>query len=224
MIKVLFVCLGNICRSPMAESIFKDIVKKEGIEKDFYIDSAATSASEIGNSIYYAAKNKLNQMNIESGSHVARRITKKDYETFDYIIGMEEQNIINIKKIVGEDKEKKLYKLLDFSKEPRDIADPWYTGNFDKTYDDIVEGLEGFVNYLKAKYPTMMNKEILEKCLPSYLENDIKNLKEGIKNNVSYLDCLINEVQGSVNSAFVDGDISEEQCDYLYEKYIRMKI
>lgn len=150
MIKVLFVCLGNICRSPMAENIFKDMVSKARIEADFYIDSAATSAEEIGNPIYYAAKNKLSQMNIKCGNHVARKITKKDYETFDYIIAMEEKNIINIKRIVGEDKEKKIYKLLDFSKNPRDIDDPWYTGNFDKAYDDIVEGLEGFINYLKG--------------------------------------------------------------------------
>lgn len=163
-------------------------------------------------------------MNIECGNHVARRITKQDYETFDYIIGMEEQNIINIKKIIGQDKENKVFKLLDFSSNPRDIADPWYTGNFDKTYEDIAEGLEGFIKYLKERNPAILNKEILEKCLPPYLENDLKNLKDGIKNNVSYLDCLINELQGSVNSAFVDGDISEEQCDYLYEKYIRMEI
>lgn len=153
MIKVLFVCLGNICRSPMAENIFKDMVKKQDIEEEFYIDSAATSAEEIGNTIYYKAKNKLSQMNIKCCNHVARKITKKDYETFDYIIAMEEQNIINIKRIIGDDKEKKLHKLLDFSKNPRNIEDPWYTGNFDKAYDDIVEGLEGFINYLREKIP-----------------------------------------------------------------------
>ena len=152
MIKVLFVCLGNICRSPMAEFIFKDMVKKAGIEEKFYIDSAATSTEEIGNTMHYGTKNKLKQMNISYENHIARRITKQDYEKFDYIIGMEERNIINIKRIVGEDKEKKIYRLLDFSNNPRDIADPWYTGNFDKTYDDITEGLEGFMKYLKEKY------------------------------------------------------------------------
>ena len=148
MIKVLFVCLGNICRSPMAEYVFKDKIKKEGIEK-FYIDSAATSSEEIGNSIHYGTRNKLKEMNIDYGNHLARQITKQDYEKFDYIIGMEDRNIKDIKRIVGEDTENKIYKLLDFSKNPRDIADPWYTGNFDKTYDDIVEGLEAFLYYLK---------------------------------------------------------------------------
>ena len=148
MIKVLFVCLGNICRSPMAEYVFKDKIKKEGIEK-FYIDSAATSSEEIGNSIHYGTRNKLKEMNIDYGNHLARQITKQDYEKFDYIIGMEDRNIKGIKRIVGEDTENKIYRLLDFSKNPRDIADPWYTGNFDKTYDDIVEGLEAFLYYLK---------------------------------------------------------------------------
>ena len=148
MVKVLFVCLGNICRSPMAEYVFKDKIKKEGIEK-FYIDSAATSSEEIGNSIHYGTRNKLKEMNIDYGNHLARQITKQDYEKFDYIIGMEERNIVNIKRIVGEDTKKKIYKLLEFSENPRDIADPWYTGNFDRTYDDIVEGLTYFIRFLR---------------------------------------------------------------------------
>lgn len=223
-IKILFVCLGNICRSPMAEYVCKDMIKKQGREEEFIIESAATSTEEIGNPMHAGTRNKLQEKKIECGNHRARRIEKQDYDKFDYMIGMEERNIIDIKKIVGEDKENKIYRLLDFSKHPRDIADPWYTGDFDRTYDDIVEGLKGFIKYLQEKHPTMLNKEMLEKGLPPYLENDLKNLKEGIKNNVSYLDCLINELQGSVNSSYVDGDISEEQCDYLYEKYIRMEI
>jgi len=150
MTKVLFVCLGNICRSPMAEYVFKDMVKKQGVEDEFYIDSAATSSEEVGNSVHRGTRNKLQQMNIKCGNHLARKITPKDYDTFDFIIGMEERNIINIKRIIGEDKENKVFKLLDFSDNSRDIADPWYTGNFDKTYDDIVEGLEGFMKYLKG--------------------------------------------------------------------------
>lgn len=152
MIKVLFVCLGNICRSPMAEYLLKDMIKKERIEDKFYIDSAATSIEEIGNPVHQGTQNKLKQMNIKCGDHTARKITKQDYEKFDYIIGMEESNITNIKKIIGEDKENKIFKLLDFSNNPRDIADPWYTGNFDKTYEDIFEGLEGFMGYLKEKH------------------------------------------------------------------------
>ena len=148
MVKVLFVCLGNICRSPMAEYVFKDKIKKEGIEK-FYIDSAATSSEEIGNSIHYGTRNKLKEMNIDYGNHLARQMTKQDYEKFDYIIGMEERNIVNIKRIVGEDTKNKIYKLLEFSENPRDIADPWYTGNFDRTYDDIVEGLTYFIRFLR---------------------------------------------------------------------------
>ena len=151
MIKILFVCLGNICRSPMAEYVLKDMVKKEGIEENFYIDSAATSTEEIGNPVHYGTRNKLHEMKIECGNHVARRITKEDYKTFDYIIGMEERNITNIKRIMGADRENKIFKLLDFSERPRDIADPWYTGNFDKTYEDIVEGLKGFLDYLYEK-------------------------------------------------------------------------
>ncbi len=149
MIKVLFVCLGNICRSPMAEYMFKDMVKKEGLEKDFFIDSAGTSAEETGNSMHYGTRRKLDQMNIPYGNHLARKITKQDYKDFDYIIGMEERNVINIKRIVGEDTQNKIYGLLDFTSNPRDIADPWYTGNFDKTYDDIAQGLEDFMKYLK---------------------------------------------------------------------------
>ena len=224
MIKVLFVCLGNICRSPMAEYVFKDMVKKAGLEEKFFIDSAATSTEEIGNTVHPGTKNKLAQMNIECGNHTAKRITKQDYEAFDYIIAMEEKNIINIKTIIGEDDKKKIYKLLDFAKNPRDIADPWYTGNFDKTYDDILEGLEGFFEYLKNAHPTTLNEEILEKCLPKYVEDDLQKLKQGRRQNVSYLDCLVNELQGSVNSAWVDGDITEEQCDYLYRKYIHVPI
>ena len=149
MTKVLFVCLGNICRSPMAEYIFKDMVKKRGMDKQFYIDSAATSNEEIGNGIHYGTRNKLREMNIPCGNHVARQITVEDYKYFDYIIGMDESNIRDIKKIIGEDKEHKIYKLLDFSCNPRDIADPWFTRNFDITYDNIIEGLNGFMKYLK---------------------------------------------------------------------------
>lgn len=149
MIKVLFVCLGNICRSPMAEYVFKNMVKEKGLEKEFYISSAATSNQEQGNRMHYGTKRKLEEENIPYGNHIARKMTKLDYEQYDYIIGMEEINVINIMRIVGEDKEQKVSKLLNFtSDKSKDIADPWYTGNFDKTYEDIVEGCTALLDYL----------------------------------------------------------------------------
>lgn len=149
MIKVLFVCLGNICRSPMAEFVVKDMVKKQGLEKEFYIESAATSSEEIGNPMHHGTISKLKQMNISFGNKTARKLTKADYAKFDYILGMETYNIINIERIVGQDTENKVHRLLDFSEKPRDIADPWYTGNFDKTYEDILEGCIAFLNTIK---------------------------------------------------------------------------
>lgn len=154
MVKILFVCLGNICRSPMAEYIFKDMVKNKGLEKQFYIESAATSYGEIGNDMHHGTKDKLDEMGIPYKKHKAKRIEKQDYEKYNYIIGMEEINIRNILRIIGSDHDKKIYRLLEFSKNPRDIADPWYTGDFTVTYEDIVEGCMGFFNYLEK------NKEI----------------------------------------------------------------
>ena len=149
MIKIMFVCLGNICRSPMAEFILKDMVDKKGLSKEFYISSSATSYEEIGNDMHYGAKDKLLQKGIPFSKRKAVRLTLEDYKKYDYIIGMEESNIRNIKRIVGEDTEHKIYRLLDFSKNPHDIADPWYTGNFEIAYNDIVEGCTGFLKFLK---------------------------------------------------------------------------
>ena len=145
MIKILFVCLGNICRSPMAEFMCKDMVEKMGKEKDFYIESAGTSNEEEGNPIHYGAREKLAEVGIFPKGKFARQIKKSDYVRFDYIIAMEERNISSIKRIVGEDRNNKIHRLLDFSNNPRDIADPWYTGNFNITYLDLKEGLENFL-------------------------------------------------------------------------------
>lgn len=148
MIKILFVCLGNICRSPMAEFVFKDMVKKRGLSDLFLISSAATSSEEIGNPVHPGTRKKLRQYNISVDGKRAVRLTEKDYQKYDYIIGMEQANIRNMIRIMGEDRDKKVFKLLDFSKNPRDIADPWYTGNFDRTYEDIHEGCEGLLEYI----------------------------------------------------------------------------
>ena len=150
MIKVLFVCHGNICRSPMAQYIFQNMVDKAGMTDRFYIDSAATSTEEIGNGLHYGTRNKLNEVGIPYGDHKAYQISKPDYEKYDYIIGMDEANIRNINRMIGPDTESKVYKLLDFASIDRDIADPWYTGNFDVTYDDIVQGLDAFFNEINA--------------------------------------------------------------------------
>ncbi len=148
MTKILFVCLGNICRSPMAEYVLKDLANKKGIENQLLVDSAGTSNEEEGNGIHYGTQKKLREKGIKYGNHKARRMTKQDYSKYDYIIAMEENNVRNILRIVGSDKESKVYRLLDFSSNPRDIADPWYTGNFDKTYDDILEGCEEFLKFI----------------------------------------------------------------------------
>ena len=150
MIKILFVCHGNICRSPMAEFVMKDLVKKEGREKEFLIESAATSTEEIGNPVHRGTRQKLAQFNISVSGKTARQMTKKDYEEFDYIIAMDSFNTRNIARIV-EDKEGKVSKLLNFAGEKGDIADPWYTGNFDETYDDILRGCKGLLKYLDKK-------------------------------------------------------------------------
>ncbi len=143
---VLFVCLGNICRSPMAEFMFKDLVKKKGLENEFHIESAGTSNEEYGNGVYYLARQKLAEVGIIPDGKTARQITKEDYNKFDYIIAMEERNIRGILRIVGEDRKGKIYRLLDFTDTPRDISDPWYTRNFNNTYLDLKEGLEAFLD------------------------------------------------------------------------------
>ena len=155
MIRVLFVCLGNICRSPMAEFIMKSIISERGLSDRFYIASAATSTEEIwigvGNPVYPPAKRELAKHGISCEGKRAVQITKADYGKYDYILGMEERNIRNILRIVGKDPEHKVKLLLDYSDHPRDIADPWYTGNFESTYRDVVEGCEGFLLYLERE-------------------------------------------------------------------------
>ncbi len=151
MIKVLFICLGNICRSPMAEFVFRDMVQKRGLADRFHIASAATSSEELGNPVHRGTTEKLKKYGISTKGKYAVQLKKKDYQEYDYLIGMEYRNIRGIQRIIGSDSEHKVSMLLDFTGNPRDIADPWYTGNFDKTYDDILEGCEGFLNYLESQ-------------------------------------------------------------------------
>lgn len=151
MIKVLFVCHGNICRSPMAEFVFKDMVKKEGIDDKFIIASAATSREEIGNPVHRGTREKLRPMGISTDGKTAVQITEKDYDYYDYILIMDENNRRNLNFLLNRASLDKVHGLLDFSSSPRSIADPWYTGNFDITYDDILEGCKTFLNWLRSE-------------------------------------------------------------------------
>ena len=149
MIKILFICHGNICRSTMAQFVFQDMVNKRGLQDKFYIDSAATSREEIGNGPHYGTVSKLRQVGVPVLKHHAVQMTRQDYEDYDFLIGMEHFNLRNMKRIAGGDPDGKMHLLLDFSEHPRDIADPWYTGNFDETYRDVVEGCEALLSYLQ---------------------------------------------------------------------------
>lgn len=146
MTKILFVCHGNICRSPMAEFVMKKIVKDAGMENDFVIESAAVSSEEIGNDIHYGTKEKLTQMKVPFAKRRARKITPADYDYFDLLIGMDVQNLYYMENAWNKDPNDKVKLLLTYAGKDRDIADPWYTHNFDDTYEDIVEGCTALFN------------------------------------------------------------------------------
>ena len=148
MIKILFVCHGNICRSPMAEFVMRDMVTKRGLGGQFYIASSATSREEIGNPVHPGTRKKLKELGISTAGKYAVQLKKKDYQEYDYLIGMDEWNIRNILRIVGSDPQGKVHKLLEFAGSGRDIAAPWYTGNFEVTYEDIREGCEGLLSHI----------------------------------------------------------------------------
>ena len=150
MVKVMFVCHGNICRSPMAEFVLKDMVANMGLTDNFLINSSATSTEEIGNDIHYGTKNKLRQMGIPFTRRAARKFTVEDYKNYDYILLMDENNVRNLFRIIGADVDKKVAKLGDYSG-GGNIADPWYTGNFDDTYRDVEMGCKAFLDYLKDR-------------------------------------------------------------------------
>ena len=146
--RILFVCHGNICRSPMAEFVMKDLVRKAGRENDFYIESAATSTEEIGNEVYPPAKRKLAEHGIDCKGKTARQMTRRDYDRFDLLIGMDAANIRNMYRICGGDPEQKIHKLLDFTGRIGDVADPWYTGDFEATWRDVLEGCQCLLEQL----------------------------------------------------------------------------
>lgn len=151
MIKILFVCHGNICRSTMAESVMTHLVKQKHIENQFEIASAATSREEIGNPPHYGTVNKLREVGIALVPHRAVQMTQKDYRYYDYLIGMDTANIRNMSRISGGDLEQKIYKLLSFAGSGKDVADPWYTGDFDATYEDVLNGCNALLRYILEK-------------------------------------------------------------------------
>ena len=144
--RILFVCHGNICRSPMAEFVMKDLVRKAGQEKQFLIESAATSTEEIGNGVYPPARRKLAEHGISCQGKTARQMTRGDYDRYDLLIGMDSMNIRNMIRICGGDPQGKIRMLMDFTKRPGDVADPWYTGDFESTWIDVLEGCEALMD------------------------------------------------------------------------------
>ena len=151
MIKVLFICHGNICRSPMGEFVMKDLVKKARLESMFHIESAATSTEEIGNSVYPPARRKLAEHGISCAGKTARQLRRDDYARWDYLVGMDEANRRNITRICGGDPEGKISLLLDHTSRPREVADPWYTGNFERTWQDVFEGCTALLAEIRKK-------------------------------------------------------------------------
>ena len=149
MTKILFICHGNICRSPMAEFVMKELVRQAGLEHEFLIESAATSREEIGNDIHYGTRQKLIEQHIPFSRRAARQINRADYDKYDWLVAMDDENIFYMNRCWTPDPEHKIVRLLSFAGKTRDIADPWYTGNFDQTYDDIMEGCTAFLNKLR---------------------------------------------------------------------------
>ena len=151
MVKILFVCHGNICRSPMGEFVMKDLVRKAGLEEHFHIESAATSTEEIGNSVYPPARRKMAEHGISCAGKTARQLRQDDYARWDYLVGMDEANRRNITRMCGGDPEGKISLLLDHTPRPREVADPWYTGDFERTWQDVSEGCAALLAEIRKK-------------------------------------------------------------------------
>lgn len=148
MVRILFVCHGNICRSPMAEFVMKDKVRKAGLEQEFHIESAATSTEEIGNPVYPPARRKLAEHGISCAGKTARQIRRRDYEDYDYLIGMDGENLWNMRRVWRGDPKGKVHLLMEYAGVSREVADPWYTGNFEATWSDVEEGCRKLLEYL----------------------------------------------------------------------------
>ena len=151
MIKVLFVCHGNICRSPMAEFIMKKLVSEAGVEDLFHIESAATSSEELGNPVYPPAGRKLSEHGIDCSGKRARRINISDYDKYDLLIGMDHANMRNMQRVFGNDPDGKLHMLMDYTERGGEVADPWYTDDFDTAWNNIYEGCEGLLRHLTSR-------------------------------------------------------------------------
>ncbi|MBR3565934.1 MAG: low molecular weight phosphotyrosine protein phosphatase [Paludibacteraceae bacterium] len=149
MIRILFVCHGNICRSPMAEFVMKHLVAEQHLDNQFEIASAATSTEEIGNPVYPPARRELNSHGIECNGHHARQMTTDDYDYYNYIIAMDHYNLRNMQRFVGNDSERKVSLLMDWTDNPHDVADPWYTGDFRLTWQDIWQSCNAIFTKLK---------------------------------------------------------------------------
>lgn len=153
MTRVLFVCHGNICRSPMAEFVMKDVVEQAGLSKEIRVVSAATTAEEIGNPVYPPARRKLAEHGIGCEGKTARQMRRSDYERFDLIIGMDQENLYDMRRICQGDPEGKIHLLMDFTDRPGDVADPWYTRDFEATWRDVEDGCRGLLMYLTTEQP-----------------------------------------------------------------------
>ena len=151
MIRILFICHGNICRSPMGEFVMKDLVRNAGLDGHFHIESAATSTEEIGNSVYPPARRKLAEHGISCAGKTARQLRRDDYARWDYLVGMDEANRRNITRMCGGDPNSKISLLLDHTPCPREVADPWYTGDFERTWQDVSEGCAALLAEIRKK-------------------------------------------------------------------------
>ena len=146
--KILFICHGNICRSPMAEYLFRHLAETRGLGAKFSVDSAATSTEEIGNPVHHGTRKILKAHGISTDGKYAVQLKTSDYQKYDYLIGMEQRNVTNMMKILKYDPQGKVHRFLDFTDNPRDIADPWYSGDFQRTYEDVWEGCQALLNHI----------------------------------------------------------------------------